>query len=121
MMSASKSEYSLRTVAEQLEHQPPPPPSISSLQQQHRFSSISRPQSRSFLSGSLYSLRKPHIDYDQDHSDNENDDGDITPYATFTLKPIISGHDTTRSLMSVPTIRATDSHSSGSIEGINRR
>lgn len=44
------------------------------------------------------------------------DDEDITPYATFTLKPIC-GMDTVRSLMSVPTLRAPDSHSSNSIEG----
>ena len=44
------------------------------------------------------------------------DDDDITPYATFTLKPI-NGMDTTRSLMSVPSVRGPDSHSSNSIEG----
>lgn len=44
------------------------------------------------------------------------DDDDITPYATFTLKPI-SGMDTTRSLMSVPSGRGADSYSSNSIEG----
>lgn len=47
---------------------------------------------------------------------NAVDDDDITPYATFTLKPIC-GTDTVRSLMSVPTMRAPDSHSSNSIEG----
>ena len=47
---------------------------------------------------------------------NIADDDDITPYATFTLKPIC-GMDTSRSLMSVPSIRAPDSHSSNSIEG----
>ena len=71
----------------------------------------------------MYSLRKPNIDYGEEEDDSDGDDetdGDPTPYATFTLKPIISGMDTTRSLMSAPsTIRATDSiHSSGSIEGI---
>lgn len=47
---------------------------------------------------------------------NNADDEDITPYATFTLKPIC-GMDTNRSLMSVPSIRGPDSHSSNSIEG----
>ena len=50
------------------------------------------------------------------HFGNFSDDDDITPYATFTLKPIC-GMDTTRSLMSVPSMRAPDSHSSNSIEG----
>lgn len=45
------------------------------------------------------------------------DDDDITPYATFTLKTI-SGCDTSRSLMSVPSVRGPDSHSSNSIEGL---
>ena len=136
LISNSKSEYSLRTVAEQLEshhcihghnNQPPPPPPPLSLQQQqqqndHRFGSVSRNPSRSLLSGSMYSLRKPNIDYGEEEEDSDGDDtdGDPTPYATFTLKPIISGVDTTRSLMSAPpTIRAAteSSHSSGSIEG----
>ena len=139
LISNSKSEYSLRTVAEQLEfhhcihghnNQPPPPPPPLSLQQQqqqndHRFGSVSRNPSRSLLSGSMYSLRKPNIDYGEEEEDSDGDDtdGDPTPYATFTLKPIISGVDTTRSLMSAPsTIRAAteSSHSSGSIEGTVR-
>ena len=140
LISNSKSEYSLRTVAEQLEshhcihghnNQPPPPPPPLSLQQQqhqqndHRFGSVSRNPSRSLLSGSMYSLRKPNIDYGEEEEDSDGDDtdGDPTPYATFTLKPIISGVDTTQSLMSAPpTIRAAteSSHSSGSIEGTVR-
>lgn len=47
------------------------------------------------------------------------DDEDITPYATFTLKPIC-GTDTTRSLMSAPSAPATDSQSNDSIEGATR-
>jgi len=88
---AGKSEYSLRTVSEQLDDQ---------------LNSRSLRKTES----STYSLRKQvqttPVDYDDD---------DITPYATFTLKPIC-GMDTTRSLMSVPSMRAPDSHSSNSIE-----
>jgi len=89
--AAGKSEYSLRTVSEQLDDQ-------------------LNGRSLRNNDASSYSLRKQvqttPVDYDDD---------DITPYATFTLKPIC-GMDTSRSLMSVPSIRAPDSHSSNSIE-----
>ena len=70
--------------------------------------------------GSNYSLRKPI----QNPSIEYDDDDDITPYATFTLKTI-QGMDTSRSLMSAPTIRASgggysDSYSTNSIEGISQ-
>ena len=107
---ASKSEYSLRTVTEQLDD--------------HLNTRTLR------RNESSYSLRKPNqpitVDYGKSvaisiacdiYIEPESiGEEDITPYATFTLKPIC-GMDTTRSLMSVPSVRGPDSHSSNSIEG----
>lgn len=90
----TKSEYSLRTVAEQLDND------------QNHHHSLPRISSR-------YSLRKdveygridPTAPFDSDWIDVSVciEDDDITPYATFTLKPICGGMDTGgRSLASYP-------------------
>lgn len=106
---SAKSEYSLRTVAEQLDNQAMDDNPNQLFQQHGR----SLPRSNG-MNGSSYSLRK-QIDFDED----DDDDGDITPYATFTLKPI-NGMDTCRSLMSAPSAASSglpdDSHSPNSIE-----